>query len=290
MNIKYRGVDIELEKLPNGKYKKPDIANFTKAGRGCTWLDDCRVPIAKGDEPHGGYGDEVIGYGPFDNKGGVSWKVSPTADKGRFPANLVVSDDILNDGADHVGFAGQTHNTSFNPYGGNALNPSSTTRKGYVEGFDKNGSFSRFFSLDAWWERHIAKLPENVRNVFPFLICPKASKSEKNKGCEELEDKDMEWSERIKSGDGKFMGTETFSKGNPKMKNNHPTVKPIKLMSYLVALGSRPNDTVLDPFMGSGTTCIAAKMSGRKYFGIEMSEEYYKIAEKRIEKTGSPMI
>jgi site-specific DNA-methyltransferase (adenine-specific) len=281
MNIKYCGVDIELEKLPNGKYKKPDIAQFTKSGRGCTWLDDCRVPIAKGDEPHGGYGEEVIGYGPFDNKGGVKWQVSPTADKGRFPANLVVSDDILNDGEDHIGFAGQTHMTEFNPYGGNALNSSTTTRKGYVEGFDKSGSFSRFFSLDAWWNKHVSNLPEEVRKVFPFLICPKAAKSEKNKGLEDnMFDRECRWNNA-----GEWQNLKTTGYGN-----NHPTVKPIKLMSYLVALGSRRDDIVLDPFMGSGTTCVAAKMSGRKYIGIELNKDYYAIAEKRIDITGSPMI
>ena len=41
--------------------------------------------------------------------------------------------------------------------------------------------------------------------------------------------------------------------------NVHPTVKPIELMSYLITLGSRENDVVVDPFVGSGTTCIAAK-------------------------------
>jgi site-specific DNA-methyltransferase (adenine-specific) len=65
-------------------------------------------------------------------------------------------------------------------------------------------------------------------------------------------------------------------------KNIHPTVKPINLLSYLVTLGSRKNDIILDPFCGSGSTCIAAYILNRKYIGIEIMPEYIKIAEKRI--------
>ena len=65
-------------------------------------------------------------------------------------------------------------------------------------------------------------------------------------------------------------------------KNFHPTVKPISLMSYLVTLGSREDDLVLDPFVGSGTTCIAAKLLNRKYIGMEMDSDYVVIAQERI--------
>jgi DNA modification methylase len=67
-----------------------------------------------------------------------------------------------------------------------------------------------------------------------------------------------------------------------KQSNFHPTVKPIKLMSYLITLGSRPGDTVLDPFMGSGTTGIAAKELKREFIGIEREEEYLAIANARV--------
>jgi len=64
--------------------------------------------------------------------------------------------------------------------------------------------------------------------------------------------------------------------------NTHPTVKPAALMEYLLKLASREGATVLDPFMGSGTTGIACINTGRKFIGIEKEEEYYRIAEKRI--------
>lgn len=64
--------------------------------------------------------------------------------------------------------------------------------------------------------------------------------------------------------------------------NHHPTVKPIKLMEYLVRLITPPGGTVLDPFMGSGTTGIAAKNLGFGFVGIELNEGYFKIAKSRL--------
>jgi len=61
----------------------------------------------------------------------------------------------------------------------------------------------------------------------------------------------------------------TFS--NPKRKNFHPTVKPLELMQYLVKLVTPPNGRVLDPFMGSGTTAVAAELEGFKWVGCEIT-------------------
>ncbi len=62
----------------------------------------------------------------------------------------------------------------------------------------------------------------------------------------------------------------------------HPTEKPEELMERIVLLGSRKNDVILDPFMGSGTTGVIAKRLGRHFIGIEIDKEFFKIAEKRI--------
>lgn len=65
--------------------------------------------------------------------------------------------------------------------------------------------------------------------------------------------------------------------------NNHPTVKPLSLMQYLCKITKTPyGGTVLDPFSGSGTTCLAAYIEERPYIGIEMEKEYINISEKRI--------
>ena len=65
--------------------------------------------------------------------------------------------------------------------------------------------------------------------------------------------------------------------------NNHPTVKPLALMQYLVRLVTPPDGIVLDPFAGSGSTLIAATREGLRYIGIELNEEYIEIAEKRLQ-------
>lgn len=65
--------------------------------------------------------------------------------------------------------------------------------------------------------------------------------------------------------------------------NNHPTVKPINLMTYLCRLITPQGGIVLDPFMGSGSTGIAARLEGFRFLGMELDEDYFKIAEARID-------
>ena len=65
-------------------------------------------------------------------------------------------------------------------------------------------------------------------------------------------------------------------------KNFHPTVKPVQLFSYLITLGSRQGDLILDPFIGSGTAAISARLIGRDFLGFELNRKYHKIAEARI--------
>lgn len=65
--------------------------------------------------------------------------------------------------------------------------------------------------------------------------------------------------------------------------NHHPTVKPIKLMQYLITLITPPGGVVLDPFAGSGSTLVAAKLLGFEFIGIELDPEYVEIGRKRLE-------
>lgn len=62
----------------------------------------------------------------------------------------------------------------------------------------------------------------------------------------------------------------------------HPTQKPVELMCDLIKIHSNKGDIVLDPFIGSGTTAVAALSTGRKYIGYEIDEKYYTSAKKRI--------
>jgi len=65
----------------------------------------------------------------------------------------------------------------------------------------------------------------------------------------------------------------------------HPTQKPVELMEYLVKTYTNEGDTVLDPYMGSGTTGVACASLGRHFIGYEMSSDYYEIARQRIDDT-----
>ena len=70
-------------------------------------------------------------------------------------------------------------------------------------------------------------------------------------------------------------------------KYKHPTRKPQELMEYLVRTYTQPGDTVLDPFMGSGTTGVACKLLDRKFIGIEKEQEYFEMATQRLDEIGS---
>ena len=75
---------------------------------------------------------------------------------------------------------------------------------------------------------------------------------------------------------------------NVKLGRLHPTQKPFELMQYYIENSSEVGDTVLDPFMGSGTTGVAAKNTGRNFIGIELDAEYFDIARGRIEEIDDP--
>lgn len=114
-----------------------------------------------------------------------------------------------------------------------------------------------------------------------FFYVAKASKRERNAGLEGMPDVTTRTGchgEMPVDDDGKER--DRFS---VKTKNHHPTVKPIKLMEYLIRLITPSGGIVLDPFMGSGSTGVAAKLLGYQFIGIEMNAQYCEIAKRRIE-------
>ena len=118
-----------------------------------------------------------------------------------------------------------------------------------------------------------------------FFYCAKASKSERNAGLEGLPEKQTagggggigDYQDDVNSASGKF-GSEKAP-----AKNFHPTVKPLALMRYLIKLVTPPGGIVLDPFLGSGTTAVAATLEGFDWIGCEMTEDYWPIIEARVE-------
>lgn len=119
-------------------------------------------------------------------------------------------------------------------------------------------------------------LPENIKKTYPFLQVPKPAKKEKDLGMTGEEKKKPQRDE----------GQEVFDvphKNRPTtIKNNHPTVKPVKLMSYIITLFTREGDWVLDPFLGSASTGLASKLLNRNFIGVEMEQEYFDICEQRL--------
>jgi site-specific DNA-methyltransferase (adenine-specific) len=126
-----------------------------------------------------------------------------------------------------------------------------------------------------------------------FFYVAKASKSERNFGLNGFEEKQTVGGGGLtspKNQDGNIIvsgeqGTAgKYGSAKATATNFHPTVKPVKLMQYLVRMITPPNGTVLDPFAGSGTTGVACKIDGFNFVGLELSEEYGEIARARIEK------
>jgi DNA modification methylase len=204
---------------------------------------------------------------------------------GRFAANLLVSDNILDTGKKTKSSGGRSYQNTNDMYSGGWAHDD--------EGINENpgkgdvGDFSRFYSLDEWWKFRMSRLPEEIQRTFPFLVVPKASKSEKNMGLDSLEKQQKIFNGQSPEPSKDMKGVEKKFTTQPSQ-NFHPTVKPIDLMSYLVVLGSRKGDVVLDPFAGSGTTGIACVFSERNYLLIEREKEYFKIIEARIKKAKNP--
>lgn len=269
--------------------EKTTIEQAMKNGKGITWLDDCRIPYendndkaesqVKQSDNRGGFHGETTGVYSSGEQIGYE------KPDGRFAANLIVQDDVLNDG---VKRSKGKHTDSGSASGGIWHE---STGKPAGRTYGDEGSFSRFYDLDSWWKSQIHKLPESVQKTFPFVIVPKASKAEKNKGLEHLPKKkssSMPGRRNAEDMSNSKIDHDVTGRFVTEKQNVHPTVKPIELMSYLITLGSRENDVVVDPFVGSGTTCIAAKMLDRKYIGIEKEKDYAIIAKTRLKDAESP--
>ncbi len=117
-----------------------------------------------------------------------------------------------------------------------------------------------------------------------FFYVAKASKRERNAGLEGMPEKST--GQRIKAQSAGRTDAGKQESSFPQA-NHHPTVKPIKLMEYLIRLITPPGGVVLDPFMGSGTTGCAAVALGFGFIGIEREAEYLGIAQKRIAHASS---
>lgn len=127
----------------------------------------------------------------------------------------------------------------------------------------------------------VAEMVESHHGTF---FVPKPSPKDRDWGCADLPEqkKDNRLSHMTSNYTGKVMK-------DVMAQNIHPTVKPIELMRRLIRLVSRPGHTIIDPFMGSGTTGVAAILEGRHFIGIERDPDYFKIAETRVRSAQEEM-
>ncbi len=133
-----------------------------------------------------------------------------------------------------------------------------------IDSFGDSGGASRFFARFRWHESD------------RFVYCAKASRAEREAG--------LNGRMRRKVNDGRDTPIDNpYQRGETERLNEHTTVKPIALMAYLVRLVTPPGGTVLDPYLGSGTTACAAILEGFEWIGAELDEEHAEIIRARTE-------
>lgn len=235
--------------------------NLAKWGVGALNIDGCRV---HGDDAQGGeYVVTRLKPGATLNKTGGIWRPEEggveyrgNMKPGRWPANLI------HDGSDEVLAAfpearGQIADASSSSSKRKTQNTYGVMKRGNdgAVARDMGGSAARFF------------------------YCSKANKADRDDGLTTP----LRPHVQFQTANGTSGKASSISEGrNTEYRNTHPTVKPTDLMRYLCRLVTPPGGTVLDPFMGSGSTGRGAVLEGFDFIGIEMSPEYFDIADARI--------
>jgi DNA modification methylase len=245
--------------------EKTVVDNVLEWGTGGINIDGCRIGTEQILTHHAPKGTFAGGE---PNRGSDTNYYENT---GRFPANIIFDEEagkILDEQSGHLtsGFmkAGtprlMSENPNKNTYG--EWKPDTVANDTYGD----SGGASRFF------------------------YCPKSSKKDRNEGLEHFIGKQIGTlnanSSDLENYGGSSLGAASL-KGDHKLpqpkQNFHPTVKPTDLMLYLIRLVTPKGGTTLDPFMGSGSTGKAAVRGGFDFIGIEREQEYFEIAEARIQ-------
>ena len=241
--------------------RKPFIGtvaeNVLTHGTGAMNIDSCRVAIdVSVDDPRlggkGTWSSDKMAKNVYE--GGYAGKRVGSSPDGRWPANLI------HDGSDEVV----------------GLFPETTS--GAIKAGQPAGRDMRAGSED---HNRAGGRPVQPRDVAGstgsasrFFYCAKASKRDRDEGLEGFD---------AKAGDTWGEGIGHASGAAVTRRNAHPTVKPTDLMRYLCRLITPVGGTVLDPFMGSGSTGKAAMKERFNFIGIERDESYFEIAKARIE-------
>lgn len=236
-------------------FKGSLVDNIIKNGVGGINIDECRV----GNEHF------EIKDGTYDNNKNQSCfgniKRTPKEYNGRFPANVILTYD----------------DTDFEEVCGGFPNTKSTKTNSKLLDIRGNNYNKSSKTLDISYERGLNDSVSAAR----YFYCAKASKRDRDEGLNNFE--------ISKVNDGRKTPIDNaFQRGETLRKNTHPTVKTTTLMQYLVRLVTPNGGTILDPFMGSGSTGKAVMYENNdnnknyKFIGIELTEEYLPIANARI--------
>jgi site-specific DNA-methyltransferase (adenine-specific)/modification methylase len=154
---------------------------------------------------------------------------------------------------------------------------------------------SRDYGVDSWDDKPIDdKLISFVRSAGRWCImfggnyyeCPPTKcwlVWDKENGANDFADCELAWTNLPKAVRRIKYMWHGMLRANGEQRGDHPTQKPIGVMKWAISHLPEPNETILDPFMGSGTTGVAAVQMGKKFIGIEREPKYFDIACKRIE-------
>jgi DNA modification methylase len=279
--------------------EKSVALNVLKWGTGGINIDGCRI------------GSETIMTNMKNTKGGLynlgnedrTNEVENTFNEGRFPANIILEclcDEVIKGekGEPRIGRKGGLNESEFsraispnpehiskwpNDKGDIHTNPDCPCyimdNQSGVSKSQNGTTKTKITNKEANWFRNSGGDEEqrwgfgDKGGASRFFYQAKVSKAERNLGLDHFEDKTIH-DDKNKYGLDKF---NTLPK-----KNNHPTVKPVNLMTYLCRLITPPNGIVLDPFVGSGSTGIAALLEGFDFIGMDLDTDYIKIADSRI--------
>lgn len=228
--------------------------NLELYGVGALNIDGCRIPGGEGGDREG----EESAERRYTERGATNFAPTPGPRggdaRGRWPAN------VLHDGSDEVV----------------AMFPESDGQQGDVRGDEPSAIAKNAYGKFAG--RVAAAARRDAGSAARFFWSPKASRRDRNEGLEGMPKGALNWSSGEQN-PGSFQSAGT----NRYAENFHPTVKPTELMRWLCRLVAPAGATILDPFMGSGSTGKAAVLEGMNFIGVELESEYVEIARRRIE-------
>lgn len=246
-------------------FKGSVVDNIIKYRVGGLNIDECRIPtnddLARINRTDNG----MFGIGK-NNNNAQKCKELGIEYGGRFPANVILTYD----------------ETDFDEVCGGMPYTKNNTKTHSAKNSDNNVNFNASKSVNVIGY-------EDSGSASRYFYCAKASKKDRDEGLDNLNDGLLR-RVRPDKNDDKPTGLNKDPRFAPVVRKNiHPTCKPTELMQYLVRLVSPKGATILDPFMGSGSTGKAVMFENRerdanyKFIGIELTDEYLPIAQARIE-------